>query len=178
MLYKCKWCGCLFEKLHNKQQYCCDECRHQARLESKRRYIHKRMARDKLYNTRRYNVTRLGSLGTNTRSHPIQDFERERESVRQELKMLGLSWTHSLLPSTTFFSNKDIALKLCLFILHYELLNTTFKITRVLFFHTLFCSVNIYLLWTLLLFSICLNLIYEYGGKKDKLSTSSISWKS
>ena len=49
------------------------------------------MARDKLYNTRRYNVTRLGSMGTNTRSHPIQDFERERESVRQELKMLGLS---------------------------------------------------------------------------------------
>ena len=81
----------LFEKLHNKQQYCCDECRYQARLESKRRYIHKRMARDKLYNTRRYNVTRLGSMGTNTRSHPIQDFERERESVRQELKMLGLS---------------------------------------------------------------------------------------
>lgn len=73
-------------------------------------------------------------------------------------------------PSTTFFSIKDIALKLCLFILHYELLNTTFKITRVLFFHTLFCSLNIYLIWTLLLFSICLNLIYEYGGKKDKLS--------
>ena len=142
MLYKCKWCGCLFEKLHNKQQYCCDECRYQARLESKRRYIHKRMARDKLYNTRRYNVTRLGSMGTNTRSHPIPDFERERESVRQELKMLGLSWNHSLLPSTTFFSIKDIALKLCLFILHYELLNTTFKITRVLFFHTPFLFIK------------------------------------
>ena len=178
MLYKCKWCGCLFEKLHNKQQYCCDECRYQARLESKRRYINKRMARDKLYNTRRYNVTRLGSMGTNTRSHPIPDFERERESVRQELKMLGLSWNHSLLPSTTFFFNREHWVKQCLFILHYELLNTIFKITWVLFFHTLFCSLNIYLLWTLLLFSICLNLYNEYGGKKDKLSTSSISWKS
>lgn len=73
-------------------------------------------------------------------------------------------------PLNYFFFNREHWVKQCLFILHYELLNTTFKITRVLFFHTPFCSLNIYLIWTLLLFSICLNLYSEYGGKKDKLS--------
>lgn len=91
MLYKCKWCGQLFLKKHNKEQYCSKRCRHESQLESKRKYQNEYNRRNKTYNTRNYNLTRLGSKGTSSRTKPKKNFDDELRSIKQEKRLLGLS---------------------------------------------------------------------------------------
>ena len=90
-LYKCRWCGKLFFKEHNKEMYCSPHCKRESQLQSKRKYQNEYNRRNKTYNTRNYNLTRLGSKGTSSRTHPKDDFNEELRSVRMEKRMLGLS---------------------------------------------------------------------------------------
>lgn len=89
IIEKCSWCGTLFIKRSNAEKYCSSQCKHEASLESKRKYINKRNIK-KIYNTRIKNLTTLGSLGTSSSYHMKPDFEEEHKSIRTELKMLKL----------------------------------------------------------------------------------------
>ena len=88
-LEKCNYCGALFIKKGNANRYCCKDCKHEAKLESKRKYINKRNTR-KTYNTRIKNLTTLGSMGTSCSYHRKPSFEEEYRSIRSEMKMLKL----------------------------------------------------------------------------------------
>ncbi len=88
-LEKCNYCGHLFVKKHNAMKYCCEHCRHESTLESKRKYINKRNVR-KNHNTRIKNLTELGSLGTSSSYHPKKDFDEEYRSIRSQMRMLRI----------------------------------------------------------------------------------------
>ena len=82
---KCKYCGTTFTKTHNRQVYCSDECRTNAKKEqdtkARLRWVNKNKKR--LYQTQ---------LGTRTISqHPNPDPEREAEIIRNEKQRLGLT---------------------------------------------------------------------------------------
>ena len=75
---KCKYCGKPYKKQHNRQVYCSQECRKNAKREQDRqawtRWFHKN--KKKLYTTR---------LGTRTIGpKPNPDPEREAEIIRNE----------------------------------------------------------------------------------------------
>ena len=83
MLGKCKWCGSLFERHNSNQKYCCEKCRHEGDLESKRNHINERNLK-KHYNTRVKALTTLGSYGTSSSCHRKSSFELERKWLRNE----------------------------------------------------------------------------------------------
>ena len=81
---KCKWCGETYTKTHNRQQYCSEHCRKEAKKEQDQkhrlRYFYKN--REKIYATQ---------LGTRTiGAHRNPDDEREQEIIRNEIDRLGL----------------------------------------------------------------------------------------
>jgi len=89
---KCKYCGKGFNKTANKQLYCSDECRHNARLEQKAEYQRKRrmlvkrgvlIVTDKEKGCTTYNSNYLSE-------HPHADFKREKRAIEREMKRLGL----------------------------------------------------------------------------------------
>lgn len=88
-LEKCSYCGTLFIKKHNAEKYCCNSCKYQAKLESKRKYINKHNLK-KVYNTRIKNLTELGSLGTSSSYHMNSNFDDEYKSVKSELRRLRI----------------------------------------------------------------------------------------
>lgn len=90
ILKKCAFCGQLFILKSNAEKYCSTHCKHEARLESKRKYMNNRNKR-KNYNTRVKNLTELGSLGTHSTCHAKKDFDAEHRSIRSQMRMLRLS---------------------------------------------------------------------------------------
>lgn len=86
---KCSYCGSFFVKKSNAQKYCSEHCKHEAQLESKRKYINKRNLK-KQFNTRIKNLTTLGSLGTDCSYHMKSDFSDEAKSVKSQLRMLRI----------------------------------------------------------------------------------------
>lgn len=81
---KCKWCGKTYTKTHNRQQYCSDYCRKEAKKEQDQKHrlkwVHKN--KERLYQTQ---------LGTRTIGpHKNNDDEREHEIIRNEIERIGL----------------------------------------------------------------------------------------
>ena len=87
--HKCKWCGKPFEKQHNRQEYCSEECFKHARLEQKAIYQRKRR---KLINKGLIVSSENEHLGTGYLSeHRWEDEEKEYESIQKELKRIQRS---------------------------------------------------------------------------------------
>ena len=84
---KCSYCGALFIKKSNAQKLCSQHCRHESQLESKRKYSNKRNL-EKHYNTRRVNLTTLGSLGTISSSHRNPNEKEETRIIKSQLKRI------------------------------------------------------------------------------------------
>ena len=89
MMGKCRYCGKLFIKKSNANQYCTEHCKHESALESKRKYINRRNIR-KSCNTRIKNITELGSWGTSSTSHRKDSFEEEIRSIKSEMRLLRI----------------------------------------------------------------------------------------
>ena len=82
---RCKACGKEFIKSHNRQQYCCEDCRKVSRKQQLRNashaYYHKH--KHEWGPVRRYGMG-TGTLGPH--SHP--DFERESAVIKREKQRL------------------------------------------------------------------------------------------
>ena len=79
---KCSYCGKPFTKKHNRQTYCSDACRNNARQEKKRTY-------NKTYyikNRERLQQTTIGTRTIGPHKHPIN--EREQQIVQNEKQRL------------------------------------------------------------------------------------------
>ena len=86
---KCKWCGKPFEKQHNRQEYCSEECFHFARLEQKAIYQRRRR---KLINNGVIVSNETRHLGTGYLSeHCHDDPDEEYEAIQKELKRVKRS---------------------------------------------------------------------------------------
>ena len=83
---KCKWCGKPFEKQHNRQEYCSEECARYARLEQKSKYNQKYRLKYKSRKSDSYWGLGSGSLG----SHCKESFDEEQEAIHKEFKHLKL----------------------------------------------------------------------------------------
>ena len=81
---KCAYCGNEFEKKHNRQTYCSDHCRTEARREKRRKYDYKYYRK----NRDRINKKRLGTRTIGPRPHP--NIERETEIIEKEIERIGL----------------------------------------------------------------------------------------
>ena len=82
---KCALCGKEFEKKHNRQIYCSDECRTEAKrrqdTKARLRYWHK--------NKTRLNKTRPGTICISQHRNP--DTDKEQKIVQNEKQRLGLT---------------------------------------------------------------------------------------
>ena len=89
--YTCKWCGKPFLKKHNKEMYCCDECREQARLDQAAKYQRKRrkLIKNGVLVSNEYNNKAF--LGTQYLSqHRQETDEEEHKAILKEMKRLKL----------------------------------------------------------------------------------------
>ena len=81
---KCAYCGQTFERKHNRQKYCSEECAYQAHLEKHRirnmRYYYRHKDR--------INKTKIGTRTIGPKPHP--DPSREAEIVNNEIERIGL----------------------------------------------------------------------------------------
>ena len=82
---KCAYCGKEFEKHHNRQVYCSDECRSNARKDKKRQYNSTYYYK----NRKRLHQTLIGTRCIGPKPHP--DTEREPEIVQNEVERIGLT---------------------------------------------------------------------------------------
>ena len=86
---RCKACGKEFEKKHNREQYCCDDCREVALQQQWRnashQYYHRHKHKWGSKSTRRYGIG-TGTLGP----HCNPDFDSELVVVRREKERLRL----------------------------------------------------------------------------------------
>ena len=84
---KCKYCGKTFTKTHNRQTYCSDKCRTEARREQKRNwaltYYHK--------NKQRINHRRIGTRTIGPTPNP--NHNREAQIIENEIDRIGLRTT-------------------------------------------------------------------------------------
>ena len=89
---KCKYCGKPFTKTHNRQVYCSDSCRLNARREQKARYQAKRRLRikQKILVVDEYKKYGLGSYGTSANGHRKSKFSQEYIAIQKEMKRIGL----------------------------------------------------------------------------------------
>ena len=89
---KCKYCGKLFVKKHNREVYCSKECRNYALKEQKARYQAKRRLKIKRKELvlNEYQISGMGSYGTSCTGHMKSNFEEEYRSVQREMQRLGL----------------------------------------------------------------------------------------
>ena len=87
---KCKWCGKLFEKQHNNQVCCSEECQKERNREASARSSHKHYHKHKYRNVSVKAWTTLGSKGTSCTSKPKDDYEKEHKSILSEMRRLGL----------------------------------------------------------------------------------------
>ena len=81
---KCKYCGKTYEKHHNRQVYCSDECRTNARKEKRRIYDSKYYYK----NRKRRNQTLIGTRSIGPHKHP--EDEKEQTIVQNEIQRIGL----------------------------------------------------------------------------------------
>lgn len=87
---KCKCCGSNYVKSHNRQAYCCDECRdvalHQQWRNASHKHYHKHKHEWGHNSVRRYGVG-SGTLGPHANT---EDFNQEHLTIRKELVRLRL----------------------------------------------------------------------------------------
>lgn len=78
---KCKWCGSEFDKKHNREEYCSENCRKEGNRENGRNRFRK------YYNNygKRNNIG-SGSLGASRRN----EFDLEFLIIQKELKRLKI----------------------------------------------------------------------------------------
>ncbi len=81
---KCTYCGKTYTKTHNRQQYCSDHCRKEARKEQKRNWALTYYRK----NRKKINNTRIGTRTIGPHKHPHN--EREAEIVQNEIDRIGL----------------------------------------------------------------------------------------
>ena len=81
---KCAYCGKQYTKQHNRQTYCSDECRENARKEKKRIYNSKYYYKNK----KRLHQTQIGTRSIGPRANPNK--ERESEIIQNEIERIGL----------------------------------------------------------------------------------------
>lgn len=88
----CKFCGKPFTKTHNREMYCSDYCRIEARKDQKAKYQRKRrrlvqqgvlIVTDREKGNLFYNSNYLSQ-------HRYKDFNREQKAIERELKRLKL----------------------------------------------------------------------------------------
>ena len=84
---KCGWCGREYVKTANKQKYCCEKCRRDARAQQSRNKSHKWYHRHKheLSEKQRWGLG-SGVLG----SHAHKDHVKEQKVIQNELRRLGI----------------------------------------------------------------------------------------
>lgn len=88
---KCKYCGRIFFKTHNRQEYCGKKCYTFSRKEQKAFYQQKRRL---LIKNGELISNENKELGTTFLSpHPNMDFIREYKIIQKELKRIGVKIT-------------------------------------------------------------------------------------
>ena len=89
---KCKYCGKPFTKRHNRQMYCSESCRTNAKREQKARYQAKRRKKikQKILIVDEYKKYNLGSYGTSANGHRKDTFSQEYIAIQKEMKRIGL----------------------------------------------------------------------------------------
>lgn len=86
----CEWCGKSFTKNHNREMYCCDTCRREARHEHERERSRRYYKRWKI--TIRKRCPHGAKLGTGSLSaNRNHDMDREGELVKNEIKRLHIT---------------------------------------------------------------------------------------
>ena len=83
----CKWCGKPFKKYHNRQIYCCDDCKKYARQIQQR--DDKRKSRKINYIFKDDAYYGLGSGGLS--AHANKNFNNESMKIQKEKKRLGIN---------------------------------------------------------------------------------------
>ena len=81
---KCKWCGNTYKKTHNRQQYCSDYCRNEAKKEQTRNSKLRHYYR----NRNQINKTSIGTRTIGPHKNPNDD--KEAEIVQNEIRRIGL----------------------------------------------------------------------------------------
>ena len=81
---KCAYCGKTYTKTHNRQTYCSDKCRDNARKEKRIKYNYKYYTKNK----RKIHNTYLGTNSLAPSKNP--DNDREAEIVQNEIRRIGL----------------------------------------------------------------------------------------
>ena len=85
---KCKWCGKTYTKKHNRQTYCSDKCRKEAKKEQNRNNFHRWYHRNK----NRPGIHQKNQLGTRPiGAHRHQDPNKEAEVINNEIQRIGLT---------------------------------------------------------------------------------------
>lgn len=89
---RCKYCGKPFTKNHNREMYCSDDCRLNARREQKAKYQAKRrlLIKQKVLIVDEYKKYGLGSYGTSANGHRKNKFSQEYMAIQKEMKRIGL----------------------------------------------------------------------------------------
>lgn len=89
---KCKYCGKLFVKKHNREVYCSKDCRRNALREQKARYQAKRRLKIKRKELilPEHQISGMGSYGTSCTGHMRSSFEEEYRAVQREMQRIGL----------------------------------------------------------------------------------------
>ena len=83
---KCRWCGAVFIKNHNKQSYCSEECRLNARRLQNRDNFHR------WYHLHKHEPGRKKWLGTGSLGAHLTEngFNKEHELILRELRRFKL----------------------------------------------------------------------------------------
>ena len=85
---KCKWCGKPYTKTHNRQTYCSDKCRKEAKKEQNRNNFHKWYHKNK----NRPQIKQRNQLGTRPLGqHRHPNTQKEQETIQKEIQRIGLS---------------------------------------------------------------------------------------
>lgn len=87
MTSKCHWCGKPYTKKHNRQTYCTDKCRKEAKKEQNRNNFHRWYHKNK----HKPGISQKNQLGTRPiGSHKNKNPKKEYEIIQKELHRIGL----------------------------------------------------------------------------------------
>ena len=79
---RCKWCGKIFFKKHNRETYCSSKCKKYAHQEQKAIFANK-------YRRQYHKKECLGTSGLS--KHRRQDYNQEYQAIQKEKKRLKIS---------------------------------------------------------------------------------------
>ena len=79
---RCKWCGKIFFKKHNRETYCSSKCKKYAHQEQKAIFANK-------YRRQYHKKECLGTSGLS--KHRRQDYNQEYQAIQNEKKRLKIS---------------------------------------------------------------------------------------